>query len=438
MMNMTDEKLCEKKMFAKKYTWKKEWVRPYESSFGILLNFCKVNAIGGSKALNLIWKANPEKSYLEIFVPEWYSKQAQFALNLEKVTGEAIMEQYLVYCPKCRENGYHSIFHQLYNMRVCPFHNIPLEYDITRHGTNVIYEQNSIKYEVDMESYSNARNLPHPSLRIEDKTISNYDFCPHKMTNYISSHIFFAVYERGSENKEFKKSTVYPYDFLSDIDSFKCLKIKRFEGREVDLLVKLQTTKHPLSAIRRYEEATSTKCSLMGYWHCYYRQITDIQNLYIYCLFKNLIGCSLDSANFRKTNIKYSDVLHHNNTLKLKLSFIWALKGSWEWQDALSVYWVQHPDSGLNWNYRCIRHGIRLDSLDVSLGIGFSAMDETLVSLYIIDDLFKCLWKQYKALAHRPQGVRVEDGWQELRVPEYYLCTKSETGTMYLYRKKQF
>ena len=94
--------------------------------------------------------------------------------------------------------------------------------------------------------------------------------------------------------------------------------------------------------------------------------------------------------------------------------------------------------SGLNWNYRCIRHGIRLDSLDVSLGIGFSVMDETLVSLYIIDDLFKCLWKQYKALAHRPQGVRVEDGWQELRVPEYYLCTKSETGTMYLYRKKQF
>ena len=65
-------------------------------------------------------------------------------------------------------------------------------------------------------------------------------------------------------------------------------------------------------------------------------------------------------------------------------------------------------------------------------------MDKTLINLYIIDDLFKCLWKQYKALARRPQGVNVGNGWRELRVPEYYICRKKGHGTMYLYRKKQF
>ncbi|MBO6242124.1 MAG: hypothetical protein J6O61_15070 [Butyrivibrio sp.] len=147
---------------------------------------------------------------------------------------------------------------------------------------------------------------------------------------------------------------------------------------------------------------------------------------------------TLEKSTYQRAYVMYDDILHYHDTLRLKLSFIWAIKGSMNWQDALSFYWTQHPDSGINWNYRRIREGIRLDSLDVSLRNDFSFMDKTLVSLYIIDDLFKCLWKQYKALAHRPQGVRVEDGWQELRVPEYYLCTKSETGTMYLYRKKQF
>ena len=134
-----------------------------------------------------------------------------------------------------------------------------------------------------------------------------------------------------------------------------------------------------------------------------------------------------------------NEILHYHDTLKLKLSFIWAIKGSLNWQDALSFHWVQHPVSGDNRNFRGIRHGIRLETLDISLGqYGFSGIAETLISLYIIDDLFKCLWRQYKTLAKRPQGVSVKDGWRELRVTEYYICRKDQKDTMYLYRKKQF
>ena len=109
-----------------------------------------------------------------------------------------------------------------------------------------------------------------------------------------------------------------------------------------------------------------------------------------------------------------------------------------DWQDGLSYYWTQHPDSGVNWNYRHIRNGIRLEALGISLRQGFSLIDKTLIELFIIYDFFKCLWRQYKILARRPLGVSVWDGWRELRVPEYYICQKKRNGTMYLYRKKQF
>ena len=439
MMNMTEEKLCEKKMFARKYTWKKEWVRPYESSFSILLTFCKINTIDAVKAKRLLGDPDSDKRYADIFLPDWYVRQMQPFLNLDERARDKMMENRIVYCPICRLSGYHSIFHQLYNMRVCPFHNITLEYDMPESKFGVSYSIESIVYKEDYKSLANAHNIPHPSLRTEDVAVQCFVFKAHKMVNNISSHIFFPVYEDGgSENMEFRKNTVFPYDFMRDAESYKCFRIKHFEGNDNDLLAALQAGQYALPAIQKYEADNSTKLTLMGYWHWIYRQVTFLSDLYICCLFNNLIGDSLEKKANQHLYAMYNDTLYYYDTVELKLSFIWAIKGSMNWQDALSFYWTQHQDSGINWNYRRIRHGIRLESLDISLGHGFSDMDETLIRLYIIDDLFKCLWRQYKTLARRPQGVSVKDGWRELRVPEYYICQKRRNGTMYLYRKKQF
>lgn len=438
MMNMTEEKLCEKKMFARKYTWKKEWVRPYESSFSILLTFCKINTIDAVKAERLLGDPDSDKRYADIFLPDWYVRQMQPFLNLDERARDKMMENRIVYCPICRLSGYHSIFHQLYNMRVCPFHNITLEYDMPELEFGVSYSIESIIYKEDYKSLANARDTPHPSLRTEDRAVQGFVFKTHKMANYVSDHIYFPVYDGCCENMEFRKNTVFPYNFMSDVDSYKCFRVKHFEGTDNDLLAALQTGQYALPAIQKFEADNSTNCTLMGYWHWIYRQVTCLSDLYIYCLFKNLIGDSLEKPAYKHTYVMYNDILHYHDTLKLKLSFIWSIKGSMDWQDGLSYYWTQHPDSGVNWNYRHIRNGIRLEALGISLRQGFSLIDKTLIELFIIDDLFKCLWRQYKILARRPQGVSVWDGWRELRVPEYYICQKKRNGTMYLYRKKQF
>ena len=100
-MNMTEEKLCEKKMFARKYTWKKEWVRPYESSFSILLTFCKINTIDAVKAERLLGYLDSDKRYADIFLPDWYVRQMQPFLNLDERARDKMMEIRIVYCPIC-------------------------------------------------------------------------------------------------------------------------------------------------------------------------------------------------------------------------------------------------------------------------------------------------------------------------------------------------
>ena len=50
----TLEKNMNPENMFKLYTWRKEWVRPYESIYSILRNFCKVNVFQGSYAKKVL------------------------------------------------------------------------------------------------------------------------------------------------------------------------------------------------------------------------------------------------------------------------------------------------------------------------------------------------------------------------------------------------
>ena len=132
-----------------------------------------------------------------MLAPEWYIEQIQFIYKVDDQIRLSILDDRLFYCPVCKRVGYHSILHQLYNMKVCPFHNVPLEYDISPSNLGVMYCADSITYEKNSSLFSNARNIPHPSLRMKDKSICSYVFRTHKMIDHFSGHIFFTVYKPG-------------------------------------------------------------------------------------------------------------------------------------------------------------------------------------------------------------------------------------------------
>ncbi len=436
-MYTEEEKPVESTIY-KKYIWKKEWVRPFESAFSVLLNFCKVNVISGTKAINIIYNAcnkNPG-NYYDMLVPEWYIEKMQMFIKMHSPTRDTMLQYKLYFCPECQKLGYHSVFHQLFNTKICPFHNIPLEPCRTENNYVMDYDRSSIVYNENSSYFINARNIPHPCLRPDDSIIHDNKLSKCLRFNYIA-HIFPEESMIDGDYNKLRQKVVVPYDFLSNISNYKAVKLAHFEGTEDDLLDVLQSGKHPLNAIYKHELVNPKRAVYMSPEHRSSWRKIYIYDYYLYCLFHNLIGKSLDIVRFDNANISLDDTLFCDNMVRVKLSFIWSVKGCWHWQNALNFQWVQCPYSGDNNNYRHVYNGVRLESVKIPIN-GYRLADANLllVQLYVIDDMFKYLWKQYKKLASRPQGVSVKTGWQELVIPEYYACKTRNSEDILLYRKK--
>ena len=80
-------------------------------------------------------------------------------------------------------------------------------------------------------------------------------------------------------------------------------------------------------------------------------------------------------------------------------------------------------------------NGIRLETVRIDAReTGLSDTDALIADIYIIEDLFKQLWHQYVNLAKRPCGVSVLDGWKELIIPEYFICSNDLEREFDIYR----
>lgn len=125
--------------------WNKSWVRPYESLWSILNTYKAVNVISDNahlmKIIGINLKTTISKDYfLEDYgifcnvskakndidvivsqlVPLWYKEQMSQFVKKKDVSD--FFSDKISYCPKCMENGYHSILHQLKGIHTCPLH----------------------------------------------------------------------------------------------------------------------------------------------------------------------------------------------------------------------------------------------------------------------------------------------------------------------------
>lgn len=140
MMNTLNK---EDLLFSGKYRWDKKWVRPYESIFSILANFCRVNICSSKHALKMLGaEATNEKKYIEGFqmdghcrnsletieclnkiLPQWYIDKMEIFAHMDYNTARSYFGTYhMRICPKCLKDGYHSIIHQFHYVKTCPFH----------------------------------------------------------------------------------------------------------------------------------------------------------------------------------------------------------------------------------------------------------------------------------------------------------------------------
>ena len=123
--------------------WKQEWVRPYESIWSLINTYKTVNLLKSnldamnSLGLNIQFSTNDFYLPYGIFCnvssykndindiigqlsPAWHKKQLRDMFDKDDIS--PFISKQLKFCPKCMENGYHSVFHQLKGVRKCPFH----------------------------------------------------------------------------------------------------------------------------------------------------------------------------------------------------------------------------------------------------------------------------------------------------------------------------
>lgn len=130
------------------WTWNNEWVKYHESIWGIIQKFRYANQISGTTFIDLIdlHRKGNRSIYsiqtiestrmlldkLDIFfnfsISQYYEQNIRNTLgplyNANVVS--RYFAYYLRYCPRCIEEGHHSIWHQLLFIKYCPLHNIEL------------------------------------------------------------------------------------------------------------------------------------------------------------------------------------------------------------------------------------------------------------------------------------------------------------------------
>ncbi|MGC4379222.1 hypothetical protein WD019_20245 [Fictibacillus sp. Mic-4] len=132
------------------FTWRKEWISPYESPWSIFEKFKYANRATvkdlfdlfgttyskslkasnlSQKACNLITLEGLDESLLKkafgLSIKEVNRRTINMLTNIfQKDDQQLYFHTILKLCPKCIKIGYHSIFHQFSLVHRCPFHNV--------------------------------------------------------------------------------------------------------------------------------------------------------------------------------------------------------------------------------------------------------------------------------------------------------------------------
>lgn len=165
------------------YTWKDEYLLPYEAYWSCIAKFCFLNGLSWS------YVQNNDKLKQLIHKPEYFNSFfAQIPpFNLDESikydSNYFFQLKYKVYkmCPICMKYAYHSVLHEIEGLNYCVFHKcdlIKIDDDAFYASRNGTYEFVSVK----------AENI------VRNSTISKeIDEFVHKQENqkYISNNYFF-------------------------------------------------------------------------------------------------------------------------------------------------------------------------------------------------------------------------------------------------------
>lgn len=389
----------------KQYEWRKEWVRPYESVYSVLRNFCKVNCIDGSKIGKIF---GYDRSLSEdfnstllmynntILYPLRYeslmnilfdNKHKDFLRQFQKIHNKdqtVLFDKHIKYCPDCMKYNYHSIYHNLNSIKKCPFHNIELI------ETPYAYSSvQSITFSTEDNSFINVNNCILPcecTNKFIDVLKSSKSIYPDLIEVFISISAnnnlevtFRNQYKPFFSNNNPDKVITYEPGCYEHLQDQFC---EWFNSNHIYSLD--EDIQNPLK-ITQFDKRNLVYPSDYTKYFLYYK---------MYHLLKDEIAMSTSPGHIMSKD----SIIKSYDDIGLKLAFVWSIIGFDSLSQVLSPTWIYNNYSTLDFKRREYID-IQLQKYEIDsrfYGTGISKEDRIIILLIILNDMFDYLWKAYK------------------------------------------
>lgn len=421
----------------KTFRWNKEWVRPYESIYSILRNFCKVNVFQGSYAMKVLdvkgsstelpipkimmfSKSIQNRSNYDILydalLPDWYREQISPITSLDVSVFSDVVKPMISYCPECAKEGYHSFLFQFYHVKECTFHHIPL-IETLWHYT----PQDSIT-NFKSEKYTDVKNDILPCERQLANLYYQSGFCSN--LRYVipvssidnSKHGLFSHMHQIFCNENGASHSVHISKSKLNLEELKQQFTEWFDSQNIPT-----NFCHP-------EHIWKIHTSTMVMFLDENSTIAYLEYLLYYLFYSFMKEYDLSSEkSFARIESVYDSVrvLYPEEVFELKISYLWAIISCSNPFYSLNYKWIVHPGSPYTQNTRNIYNGIHLSNLNgynLKYRKYIPETDGIILMMYILSDLFQSMWNQLLSIVEKEGKISAFNGWKLLHVPEYYIC----------------
>lgn len=386
------------------FTWRKSWVRPYESLYSVYRTFTRVNVLSDTRALEILTKGKVKMAVSSEHLYEMLAhtcvpsdtnnhfntyhicrvlpnilaspKQEvnKFPLFRNKEARDICIATKIRYCPECLKRGYHSWLFQYIAMRKCPIHRIDLieTYQFTDEPKNI------------MDC--------HPAIQ----TIN---------TEYMSN-VYLQIFGGIKEIQAFKMNGLFDITQVIGNESGKSL---YDVGKEIyvgEKNAKYNVKENMVELLKRLIfQLGDEYASLKRYKNAEY----PIENIIDYAFkdwkYKN--GAKLNPMLSNTSAVALQVYISMmDNILKSQNSMVYDKDLMYKYMqqvksisDPLNFYTFYHPYAGELWMHPKTPAFVDPLIMDVQI-IPKSTLNENYILFYCIDDHIKFQWENFKRLAN--------------------------------------
>lgn len=426
--------------------WDQKWVRPYESLWSLVNTYKIVNVITStaiamkSLGINISHKVNdyylpygifcnvsPNQNDIEEIIlrlcPKWHREQLKSIFNKNGV--HMFISKKLMICPKCMENGYHSVLHQLKGIKKCPFH--PDVNLITYFRQEFLFGNQS-SYEYDKDNRHKASALF--SINIIDSS-RDFESCNDlKIPSDWNAMPELEEYSGVKNNYNVIRAIggdIYDKNIIPEIGIFllksniqePCITINNIEDSNKLVLEKLKE-RALNTPFKLKNDVLSTKSSMITTLFKYY--FTNI------IIFEMLRPYTVDEIDYKCYQIERGRDILSADDLGIKLLFLLYLTGEDNAEDVFKDFVkILDIDSDYMVNYQYYPSDICIVDLDMN-GIPISAQ------YYMLQEYISMNWNRFKNYALKKEPIRREDFRKDIMLYPGHLIYVEQNEKINVYR----